>query len=1257
MDPDIQLQIEVDVLGLENIRRLQKEMQGLLGVQDRVKKKNDENISKWQELRDALDKIEQRYDAVFRAGFRLQNLGADLNRMGKAGVAVLQSSVDQWGDFEFALNRAAGALSIWGTQLPIYDKLKQGIYEVAQEARIFPAEDIARATYYWGSTTGQVVETEKDLAIVMNGLLPIMKAAAITETDYEQAIKGVYSILVQYDRGLGDARDITEKLMLITQRTAAEFPDLINSFKMVGPIADSLGISFEEVAQYVGLLADAGIRGTMSGRALRQTFVKLVDPTDRAREALDKAMEKTFGVGESFDSIVFPDGEFIGFTKYVDILAQVMGEMNEQQKNHLLGVITTQNELPALTALVNKQIEARKGNANAIDDEKFSLAGAHEQFELTFDLLKNSWLGITGLWENSVIPLIHLIGAEVARLLGPVLEFFSGVAQSITIFLRQNPLITEWIVRLIALASAALLVSGAFFAVLGTLFVFAAGVGLAIESLKVVIQTFGGFIAKLGPASALIALFVTLMVTDFGGARGAVLGLMKTFSHFVDWLGGILDQANRTFGFFLSVVVKIVDAIGSFFKTLGKANFRTDTFWDVGIVVEFVAEAVQSLAGVMLGVIAASWAAAKAFALLRTAVVALRLAWLALLGLRGAIIAFFVILKGAAAASVALKGLIVVLGLLRVALIAAFISNPVGAAIAGIILAIGLLVAGFKTAGDVINNFAMDFGDMGDKLHEVADQTGKSYQEVKDKVQELMREQGLSFDQAIERTKMLNYEIKELPSHLAAARGGYDETTGSMNQLDAATQQQIDSMREMGIEVTPEMIEAMSGVSGAVAETTEVIEEVNWSETIVGELAIAAQQSRLEARRIPSEISAGILEGRNDVINAAKGIGDAVTYELMNEARIGEIRVQMGEASLAIQEAINSGTPGAVAAAEAQYIALELELAGYLLTVDPLSKEAAGILERHLKSADPAVQAAAQALYSALEDKALTSKYNIEQYALDMGIAPENALKLFKAGAILEAELLSQGIEVPVEELVGQLQTHGEDAIQGLAAAITENAEIAGTATGEVKKQAEDKLILLRDIAEQYGIDTTEEFAAGIRAAEIQATNEARYIATRTGAMLLEGHDWWAGGSSAGVAWANGLRSAADYARLMAWEVAAAANAAWHGKSPPVEGPLHTIDVGGRNVAIAWSRGFLDAIPTAKRNAEALAGSVRDNLMFDSGSSFGTSFESEHRKTIDLNVNVTSTDGSVSDSNAQSIADAIQQGLMLDRLEHMVRVS
>lgn len=59
--------------------------------------------------------------------------------------------------------------------------------------------------------------------------------------------------------------------------------------------------------------------------------------------------------------------------------------------------------------------------------------------------------------------------------------------------------------------------------------------------------------------------------------------------------------------------------------------------------------------------------------------------------------------------------------------------------------AVAAAVAGISLA---VNTFAIDFGDMGDRLHKIADDTGVSYDEVKARIQNNMSELGMSFDEA-----------------------------------------------------------------------------------------------------------------------------------------------------------------------------------------------------------------------------------------------------------------------------------------------------------------------------------------------------------------------------------------------------------------------------------------------------------------------------------------------------------------------------
>jgi TP901 family phage tail tape measure protein len=85
--------------------------------------------------------------------------------------------------------------------------------------------------------------------------------------------------------------------------------------------------------------------------------------------------------------------------------------------------------------------------------------------------------------------------------------------------------------------------------------------------------------------------------------------------------------------------------------------------------------------------------------------------------------------------------------------------------------AIALLAAGFATdflgmrtrlekdladAGRALDNFAMDFGDMGATVHDLADRTGMSFQEMKDRISGEMEATGKTFEQV---TRIIDREL------------------------------------------------------------------------------------------------------------------------------------------------------------------------------------------------------------------------------------------------------------------------------------------------------------------------------------------------------------------------------------------------------------------------------------------------------------------------------------------------------------------
>ncbi len=183
--------------------------------------------------------------------------------------------------------------------------------------------------------------------------------------------------------------------------------------------------------------------------------------------------------------------------------------------------------------------------------------------------------------------------------------------------------------------------------------------------------------------------------------------------------------------------------------------------------------------------------------------------------------------------------------------------------------------------------------------------------------------------------------------------------------------------------------------------------------------------------------------------------------------------------------------------------------------------------------------------------------------------------------------------------------------------------------------------------ADEAGVGNIRRYAEGMRRNEMEATAEARYVAGRAKVGLEDAdfygggrsvvtdkyapgidegqgaarraaqrvsaaarlatfnEDWYGAGYNIGVAWANGLRSAKDYARINAWELAASTKPGLHGLSPPKEGPLRDIDIGGRNIGLAWAKGFGSVIPEVKSQAGGLAAAAAAALAMSGSATAG----------------------------------------------------
>lgn len=471
-----------------------------------------------------IDQARRQAYALTIAGGQLKNYGDQLNVLGR-------ESSQAFGDIEYQILRTAAATS--GSR-DMVTTMTEEAKRLSEQMGYFKSEDIARGMYFFGSTTGMAVENVSELKDMMAQLTPIMQAAAITQSDLETTIKGVYGILGQFSRPMDDAASVTEMLYYAAQKTAAELPDFVESMKMLGPVAAQAGVSFEDTLKSLALLADNGIRGTMAGRAVRQMFLQLNDPAARATKTLDKAVKTQLGLNKSFKELVFPKGEFIGMAGYIRTLAMVTANMNDEQKGNILGVIATAAEVPALTKLIDAETQAMKNGTSALKDNTKGVgdaAKARELFAASVDLVGQSTKASLGRIDNAIQNIKATLGAALAPAIENLSFRLADIAKRFDEFAKANPELLKAIATLTVFAGVAMTAGGA---ILGLVGAFLLVTRVAFKEIGLLI----GGVSKIGPAAAGAAVAADGMTAVAGGAINA-LRAINPFTATFKFLGGI----------------------------------------------------------------------------------------------------------------------------------------------------------------------------------------------------------------------------------------------------------------------------------------------------------------------------------------------------------------------------------------------------------------------------------------------------------------------------------------------------------------------------------------------------------------------------------------------------------------------------------------------------------------------------------------------------------------------------------------------
>ena len=184
-------------------------------------------------------------------------------------------------------------------------KAVSGATSEEMEALSAQARQLGRDTQFSASEAGAAQELlaragfkTNEMLAAMPGLLNLAIADGV---DLARATDVVASTL----RGMGLEADQTQRVADVLAKTSSSahtnISELGEAMKYVAPVARAVNMPIEDLSAMLGVMADAGIKGSMGGTAMRAALIRLAKTPKQAKEALKSLGLETAGVGEEME--------------------------------------------------------------------------------------------------------------------------------------------------------------------------------------------------------------------------------------------------------------------------------------------------------------------------------------------------------------------------------------------------------------------------------------------------------------------------------------------------------------------------------------------------------------------------------------------------------------------------------------------------------------------------------------------------------------------------------------------------------------------------------------------------------------------------------------------------------------------------------------------------------------------------------------------------------------------------------------------
>lgn len=323
------------------------------------------------------------------------------------GVA---ESVNSFQDFESMMSQVKAISGATGQE---FDDLTAKAQEMGATTK-FTATESAEAFNYMAMAGWKPQQ-------MIDGISGIMSLAAASGEDLGTTSDIVTDALTAFGLQAGDAGHFADVLAQASANANTNVSMLGESFKYVAPVAGAMNYSVEDTSLALGLMANASIKGSMAGTALKTSLANMAAPTDSMAAAMDK-----YGI-----SLTDSEGNMKSLRGVIDNLRGSLGGLSETEQTAAASTIFGKEAMSGMLAIINASEEDYNKLSTAIGNSKDAAEGMADtmldNLKGSFTLMQSAIEGTENAFGKRLSPYLRGIAGGITDMMPEITDGINAV--------------------------------------------------------------------------------------------------------------------------------------------------------------------------------------------------------------------------------------------------------------------------------------------------------------------------------------------------------------------------------------------------------------------------------------------------------------------------------------------------------------------------------------------------------------------------------------------------------------------------------------------------------------------------------------------------------------------------------------------------------------------------------------------------------------------------------------------------------------